>query len=432
MILRLSDSLSRGLLVIGSLIVALWVSFFGVRSGIAGLAGEGNSIGDLRLAVRLEPRNPEFWYRLGHYQQFNLEQPDVVASVESYQKAVALNPGYTDAWLDLGTTYELDGNNAAARDAFLHAKKTYPASADVAWRYGNFLLREGALPEAFTELRLALQADPRRAGAVFSRVYRADPDIDSILNDLLPPLPSVYVDAIGEAVDSQQLAVAQTMWIRLMKLNPHLQLWQFDRFVGALQTHRDYDAARQVWDQGTSTMNLPPLIQPRDSVLWDPSFESGIINRSFAWFFRPLEEGVHTELDTNEKLSGKQSLRLTFDGKHNPGSDVACASGVVTPGAKYLFSGWVKTKDITGDQGVRFHLKSVGGNAQIPLVATSEVHGTTSWALIEQDWAAGPGVHRVDVCISREPSTNPDIHISGDAWVDDVTLVPKAVERRRP
>ena len=431
MILRLSDSLSRGLLVIGFLAIALWVSFFGVRSGIAGLAADGTSINDLRWAVRLEPSNPEFWFRLGHYQQFNLEQPDVVAAVESYQKAVALNPGYTEAWLDLGTAYELDGNPAAARDAFLRAKKTYPASADVAWRYGNFLLREGTLPEALAELRLALQADPRRAGAVFSRVYRADPDIDQILNNLLPPIPEVYVDAIAEAVDSQQLAVAQTMWMRLMKLNPHLKLWQFEKFVGALQAHRDYAAAREVWDQGTSTMNLPPLIQPRDSVLWDPSFESGLSNIAFAWSFRSLVEGVHAEIDTNEKLSGKQSLRLTFDGKHDPGADLACASGVVTPGTKYLFSGWVKSKDLTGDQGVRFHLRSIGNN-QVPLESTREIHGTTPWSSIEQDWTAGSGVHLVEVCVSREPSTNADIHISGDAWVDDVTLVPKAVERRRP
>ena len=430
MILRLSDSLSRGLLVIGSLAIALWVSFFSVRSGIAGLAADGSSITDLRWAVRLEPGNPEFWYRLGHYQQFNLEQPDVVAAVESYQKAVTLNPGYTEAWLDLGTAHELDGNSAAARDAFLRAKKTYPASADVAWRYGNFLLREGNLPEALAELRLALQADPRRAGAVFSRVYRANPDIDEILNNLLPPIPEVYVDAIAEAVASQQLAVAQTMWMRLMKLNPHLKLWQFEKFVGALQAHHDYAAAREVWDQGTSTMNLPPLIQPRDSVLWDPSFESGLSNIAFAWSFRSLVEGVHAEIDTNEKLSGKQSLRLTFDGKHDPGADLACASGVVTPGTKYLFSGWVKSKDLTGDQGVRFRLRSIGNN-QVPLESTREIHGTTPWSSIEQDWTAGSGVHLVEVCVSREPSTNADIHISGDAWVDDVTLVPKAVERRR-
>jgi len=431
MILRISDSLSRGLLVIGSVLVALWVSFFGVRSGIAGLAADGKSLSELQWAVRLEPRNPDYLYRLGHYQQFNLEQPDVDAAVGSYLKAVALDPGYTQAWLDLGTAYEIDGKTAAAQEAYLRAKKTYPASAEVAWRYGNFLLRQGTLPDAFAELRLAVQADPRRAGAVFSRVYRADPDIDAILNDLLPPLPAVYVDAIAEAVDSQQLAVAQTMWMRLMKLDPHLKLWQFDKFVGALQNHRDYVAAREVWDQGTSTMNLPALIQPRDSVLWDPSFESGLSNEAFAWYFHSLVEGVHTEIDTAEKLSGKQSLRLTFDGKHNPGSDIACAFGVATPGTKYLFSGWVKTRNITGDQGIRFHLKSLGNN-QIPLETSREIHGTTPWTLIEQDWTAGPGVRLVEVCIARDPSTDADIHISGDAWVDDVTLVPEARGHRRP
>jgi Tfp pilus assembly protein PilF len=431
MILRLSDSLSRGLLVIGSLLVALWVSFFGVRSGIASLAAEGKSINDLRWAVRLESGNPEFWYRLGHYQQFNLEQPDVVAAVVAYQKAIALNPGYTEAWLDLGAAYELDGNTAAAQNAFLRAKKSYPASADVAWRYGNFLLREGTLPEAFAELRLSLQADPKRAGAVFSRAYRADPDIDTILNDLLPPIPSVYVDAIAEAVDSQQLAVAQTIWMRLIKLHPQLQLWQFSKLVGILRTRHEYEAARQIWEQGTSTMNLPPLVQPQDSVLWDPSFESGLSNDSFSWFFHTLAEGVHAELDTAEKLSGKQSLRLTFDGKHNPGPELACASGPVIPGTKYLFSGWVKTKNLTGDQGIRFHLKPIG-NIQIPAESTRDIRGNTGWTSIEQDWTAGPGVRLVEVCVSREPSTNPDIHISGDAWVDDVTLVPKAMERRRP
>ncbi|HET7108866.1 MAG TPA: tetratricopeptide repeat protein [Candidatus Acidoferrum sp.] len=431
MILRLSDSLSRGLLVISSLILALWVSFFGVRSGIAGLAADGKTLSDLQWAVRLEPGNPDYWYRLGHYQQFNLEQPDVVAAVESYQKAVTLNAGFTQAWLDIGTAHEIDGNTAAAQEAYLRAKKTYPASADVAWRYGNFLLRQGNLPEAITELRQALVADPRRAGAVFSRVYRADPDIDAILNDLLPPLPTVYVDAIAEAVDSQQLAIAQTIWLRLMKLNPQLKLWQFDRLVGALQTHGDYDAAREVWDQGTSRMGLPPLLEPRESVLWDPSFESGLSNQAFAWSFHSLLEGVHAEIDTAERLSGKQSLRLTFDGKHNPGSDIACALGVVTPGTKYLFSGWVKTRNITGDQGVRFHLKSLGNN-QIPMETSREIHGTMPWTSIEQEWTAGPGVRLVGVCITREPSTDADIHISGDAWVDDVTLVPKAGGRRRP
>jgi len=431
MILRLSDSLSRGLLVLSSLGVALWLSFFGVRAGIAGRFADGTTARKLQLATRLEPQNPEYWYRLGHYQQFNLEQSDPAASLQAYQTAVRLNPGFTEAWLDLGTTYELNGDLAAARDAFQRAKESYPASAEVAWRDGNFLLRQGDIPEALRELKFTLEADPRRAGAAFSRAYRADPDMDVILGELLPPIPEAYMDAIAEAVDSRQLAVAQTMWMRLMEMHPHLRLWDFTRLVSALMSAGDYQAARRVWDQGTSTMNLAPLIQPKGSVLWDPSFESGIEGEVFSWTFKPLVDGVHSELDTAEKLSGNQSLRLTFDGKHNPDAEIACSQGVVTPGAKYLFSGWIKTRELTGDQGIRFHLRSLG-NPQIPVVSTKDTRGTSPWSFVEQQWTAAPGVHRVEVCISREPSTNADIHISGDAWVDDVTLVPEAAEHQRP
>ena len=411
--------------------VAVWVCFFGVRSGIAGREAEGDSKTQLEWAVRLESRNPEYWYRLGHYQQFNLDEPDLQASIRSLGKAVELNPGYTEAWLDLGTAYELNGDAAEASNAFRHAKKTYPASADVAWRYGNFLLRQGDLPGALSELKLTLKSDPRRAGAAFSRVYRADPNINAILDDLLPPVPEAYISAIAEAVDSHQLAVAETMWMRLLTLKPKLEISDFSKLVSALLDNGDYAAARRVWDQGTGTMSLPALIEPQGSVLWDPSFESGITNEPFAWNIKPLEEGVHTEYDTQEKLSGKQSLRLTFDGKHNPSTEVACALGVVTPGTKYLFSGWVKARKITGDQGVRFHLRAVG-NINVPVGSTKDVRGTATWTLVDAQWTAAPGVHRIQVCVSREPSTNADIHISGDAWVDDVTLVPEAAEHRRP
>jgi len=71
-----------------------------------------------------------------------------------------------------------------------------------------------------------------------------------------------------------------------------------------------------------------------------------------------------------------------------------------------FFSGWVKTKDLTGDQGIRFHLKSVG-NGRIPMATTRAILGTTPWTSVEQVWTAGPDVQGVEVCISREPSTNP-------------------------
>jgi len=100
MILRLSDSLSRGL-VASCVLLGLWLSFFGIRAAIARYGVEEDTANGLKLAVRLEPENPSYWYFLGRYQQYNLEQSNAVMALESYRKAIALNSRATDAWLDL-------------------------------------------------------------------------------------------------------------------------------------------------------------------------------------------------------------------------------------------------------------------------------------------------------------------------------------------
>ncbi len=431
MILRLSDSLVRGLLVVSALLVAVVISFFAIRMAIAADAGDGTTAKDLELAARLEPRDAEYWYRLGHYEEFNLEDPHPDRALDAFHRAIALDPHYPEAWFDLATSYELDGNMEAARDAYLQAKESYPASAEVSWRYGNYLLRTGDLPHAFEELHHAVQADPHRAAAAFSRVYRADQNIDDLLTKVLPAQPNVYVDVIEEARSGNQLAVAQEVWTQLLKLHPHLQIRDFAGLVNTLLTAGADADARRIWEQGAATLNLPPLLQRRGSVIWDPSFESGISNAPFSWQFQPLAQGVRTTIDGTQKLSGRQSLRISFDGQQNPNLDIACTFGIVEPGAHYLFSGWVKTQELTTNQGISFRLRGLGKDAAPP-VDSREIHGTTPWTSIVLPWTAGPEIRRVQVCVRRDPSDNPDVRISGNAWVDDVTLVPQSPERRQP
>jgi len=432
MILRLSDSLSRGLLVLAALLLGLWLSFFGIRTAVAHYYSEGDTAKQLESALRLEPENPAYWYMLGRYQQYNLEQPDSAQAEKSYLKAITLNPDATDAWLDLGTAYELDGKTEQARDAYLKAKKSYPASADVSWRYGNFLLRQGELTQSYAELRLAIEADGQRAAAAFSRAYRSNPNIDDLLAQLLPPYYGVYVDVILEAAREKQLAVAKTVWARLLTLDhPPLRVDQFEGFVYELQQAGEFTEARRVWDQGTATMNLPPLFQLPGSVVWDPSFESGANGFLFRWTFQPISQGVSIRLDTAEKHSGSQSLRLSFDGKHNPNLEAACTFAVVQPGTTYRFSGWIKTNNLTTEHGVGFRIHSYG-NTEAPLVNTTQLYGNNPFTLIDQPWTAGTEIHRVRICVTREPSDDPDVRISGTAWVDDVNLVPQPAEHHKP
>src|SRR5215470_19105900 len=143
MILHLTDSLTRGFVLVAALLIGLWLSFFGLRAAIARYGYEGVTRERRELAVRLEPGNPAYWYRLGQYYDYNLEERDSALAEQSFRKAIALNPLNTNAWLDLATDYELEGRNAEAREAYLQAAKSSPASADVSRRYGNFLLRQG-------------------------------------------------------------------------------------------------------------------------------------------------------------------------------------------------------------------------------------------------------------------------------------------------
>jgi cytochrome c-type biogenesis protein CcmH/NrfG len=431
MILRLSDSLARGLIVVSSVLLGLWLSFFGIRAAIARYGVEANTANGFRLAVRLEPENPNYWYFLGRYQQDNLEQSNSAIGVESYRKAIALNPLATNAWLELGMANELDGKLDQARDAYLEAKESYPGSAEVSWRYGNFLLRQGQQVQAYTELRRAIEADPRRAAPAFSRAYRSNPDLDEILQQLLPARPGVYVSVISEAAGSKQLAVAQTVWTQLIALNPRLDIREVDYLASELVQAGDLPAARRVWDQGVSTMNLPPLLEAPGSVMWDPSFESGINGYSFSWHFVPIAQFVSIGLDRSERLSGHQSLRLSFDGKHNPDLEAACAMGIVQPGTTYHFSGWIKTRDVTTENGVGFRVRSID-DGSAPVLNTREFHGTNPWTSMDQNWTAGPHTHRVQVCVVRDPSDNPAVRISGTAWVDDVNLVPEPPGRHKP
>ena len=431
MILRVSESLSRALVIVVAILIAAPLCYYSVRMALAAQAAEKETARGLERAIRLEPYNPEYWYRLGHFQQFNLEQPNATLAERYFRRAIALNPLYTDAWLDLGTNYELEGNADDARQAFLRAKISYPSSAEVAWRYGNFLLRQGDLPTAYSELRLALRLDPRRAATAFSRCYRANPDIDAILKQVLPEEPSVYVDVLAETSRSNQLSLAQTVWDRLLSMRPHLHFLDFDPLVNQLWASGQFDDARRVWDQGVATMTLPPLQQLKASVVWDPSFESGIVGYLFAWRYQPLAQGVQISLDPTQRVSGNQSLRLTFDGKHNENLQPACTLVNVQPDTAYHFSGWVRTQELTTNSGIAFRIQSIDDAASSPS-QTTEIHGTAPWTNLEMFWTPGAKTRRASVCVIREPSDTPNADISGTAWVDDVNLVPRSAEPRKP
>jgi hypothetical protein len=333
--------------------------------------------------------------------------------------------------LDLATAYESEGHLVAAREAFVHAKKVYPLSAEVSWRYGNFLLRQGELEPAFAEMRLAVTADPRRSAEAFSRALRAGSNIETTIGRVLPPITEAYLDVIWDQTTDGHTENALKVWDRLNSLHPRVSLNDSFSLVNALMTEKRIAEASRVWDQAVLFAGLADLQSPPGSVLWDGGFESNITGGGFSWIFSPGTRGVQIGIDSQEKHSGNRSLRLMFDGKSNINFTDVCHYVPVKPSNAYLFSAWVKTRALTTDQGIRFQLHALGTHDTSSAV-TPEVHGSVAWTHIELPWSAAKDVQELQVCLVRFPSQEAGNKIQGTAWVDDVALVPQPVEHPRP
>jgi len=431
MILHLSSPAQRGALVLGAAFAAVFLSYFGIRNArtdhFAGLPTRQA----LERATELEPGNARNWYLLGRYWQFSLEDSDAQKAIGAYKTAVSVNPRSTVSWLGLGSAYESEGDLAHAREAFLQAKKTYPLSAEVAWQYGNFLLRLGELEPAFAEMRRAVESDPKRGAEAFSRAFRAEPDVDRILNRALPPNRDVYVDVIWDQISGGQTDIALQVWDRLVAIHPRLPLRDVFPLIGTLRNNKRIADARRVWDQAVIVSGMADLQGPPGSVLWDGGFESGIAGGGYSWLFPEGLRNLQASIDARERHSGDHSLRLTFDGKSIVSSMDTCHYVPVSPSTSYHFSAWVKTREVTTDQGVRFQLRSLG-TQDVSVAVTPELHGSEPWTHIEIPWSSGKDVQEVQVCLVRLLSDQLENKVKGTTWVDDVALVPDSAEHTKP
>ena len=433
MILRASSFSRRGIALALAILCAVFLSYFSVRNALAAYYAGLQTRQGYERATRLEPRDFRNWLLLGRYRQYNLEETDTARALEAYNTALSLNPRSADLWSDLAAAYETEGNVAAARDAFLHAKSAYPLSAEISWRYANFLLRQRELDSAFLEMRRAVETEPKRGAEALSRALGAEPNINLVMDRVLPPKPDAYTTAIFDQVSEGHTANAVQIWNRLAALHPKLPLETYTYYlVGALLREKQVTEAQRVWKQAADFAGYSNLPGPADSLLWDGGFESGIFGNGFAWALPGGTQGVQFSFDTREKHSGNRSLRLLFNGRYNLGLSGPCAEVPVKPLSAYQFSAWVRTQSITTEQGIRFQLRGTGTQDHAATVATSDLRGTQPWTKTETSWSSGKNVQEMQVCVARLPSQEFDDKIQGMAWVDDVALVPVTAEPRKP
>jgi hypothetical protein len=135
-----------------------------------------------------------------------------------------------------------------------------------------------------------------------------------------------------------------------------------------------------------------------------------------------VSRSAEINFDTQEKYSGKRSLRVSFDGSADIAFYDVCQTVPVEAGTAYELSAWMKSKELTTDQGVRLELRP--GIPGMNSAMTADVRGTQPWTRFATVWPGAKENQETQVCLRRDQSDQEDNKIRGTAWVDDVALTP--------
>lgn len=318
-----------------------------------------------------------------------------------------------DRWEDLGEALQREGRTADARVAFDQAVRLAPRSPSILLMAADFHFDLGERKPA-----LALVSRSLREGAGIDRSAFAVLDYRKVpMSDRLNALPDErsaeqhFQWLLGQSPDSADVAASWDWMLSHKYASEALATRYVDFMIG----NRNPAAAARGW---TRYLACSGTGYDAGEAVFNGSFESKPTGNRFDWRISKAD-GVVADLDPSEHALGEQSLRLRFDGKKNVGDPGVQQAVYVEPG-RYRLRAWVRTKDVSTDQGVRFRI--VSDSAPGVSVETDNLRGTMDWTPVAYEFDVPKGSELLRVAVTRKPSLKFDSNISGTAWIDAVSL----------
>jgi tetratricopeptide (TPR) repeat protein len=378
-------------------------------------------------AVRLEQGNAEYWAHVGRYRQWDLSPGGIHEAQSNLQRATEINPHSAELWMELADAYQSSGDPARAEQAYKEAQANYPISAEVAWRYGSFLLYQERFAEGYGEIRRALIVEPALATSAISECWQSNPSVSPVLDNVLPARSDYYLTAIDFFLSQNLTDPALAVWNRQLTLGLPFKFADAIPLVDTLIDQDRMAMAQQTWHQLLETANRPEDPSRSQSLIFNGRFEHDISNGGFDWREAPVS-GARFDFDTEIAHASSRSFRVEFDGTANLDFQNLFQYVAVQPGSRYHFSAYVRTEEISTDNGIRFEILDPRHPSEVKVV-TPNVLGTNPWTLVEADVMTGPDTTLLKITLRRTPSWKFDNKLSGTVWVDDVALTPVAVRR---
>jgi hypothetical protein len=397
-----------------ALLVFVYLALAG-KEFAAGRFAARPDLTNLERAVRLSPGNADYRHRLGRYFAFVASNPQ--AATENFQAATALNPHQARYWFELASAYQVAGNPAGQREALEHALLASPTAPDVAWEAANFFLVAGDTERAFHEFRVVIENDPSLASLAFKSCWRASPDTEVMLRDVVPANADSLIAFLSFLMYIHETDGTIRVWDRLMQIHQKFEPRHLFGFVNFLILAHRPDAASAAWEQSASLLDLASYLPTSDNFIVNGDFSLDILNGGFDWTY-VNRNGVRLLLDSSDFRQGNRSLSITFEG---PGiSDAGVQQLIPVHGqTAYDFTAYYKSAEFQGAGGPQIVLRDAYTGAA--LFTSEPLNDADFWKPVHAKLTTSATTNLLVLRIERLPAGSP---IRGKLWLDNFELSP--------
>jgi len=386
---------------------------FVVRGFVADHLSKKLDLTSLQTAVRLEPENADYQYRLGNYFVQTQKAPET--AIPFFRSATTLNPYDASYWMELSRTYRRQGDRDRQKDALQHTIIANPSDPDVAWDAANFYWSLGEKDKALREFRVVLENDPYLPPAAWNACWRIEPDVKALLRDVVPRNAETYSIFLDFLISRNEADAAARVWDAMVELHRPVERRYVFGYVRYLVGRRQIAEARQVWGQSANLSGLSAYQPSPQNRVVNGDFMLPVLNGGFDWTYEKSPD-VSLSLDPTESHAGHPSLSIIFDSRGIEDAGIRQLIPV-EPNTKYEFSAYFKTQSLEGAGGPRFVLEDQFSGTNY--LASDELKDADIWKQVEGTFSTGVNTSLLVLRVQRVPAGNA---IRGKLWISDIRL----------